>query len=70
MATRRGRKKPEDVAKEFVSKKCDQDGFEIRLLEQKGKVSNTFIIYTSDIRFVNSLLQSARARALRKTISR
>ena len=44
MAGRRGRKKPEDIAKEFVLNKTDQDGFAIRLLKEKGKETDKFII--------------------------
>lgn len=37
MVARRCRTKAEEIAKQFIRKKCDQDGFEIRLLEEKGK---------------------------------
>lgn len=36
MSSRRKKYSAEDIAKEFVRSKCDQDGFEIRLLEEKG----------------------------------
>ena len=37
MAGRRSRTKSEEIAKQYIRQKRDQDGFEVRLLEEKGR---------------------------------